>query len=147
MKNILVAIDFSDHSTEIISRSVEIAKAFEAKIFLVHVCDPNPFFIGSELEPQMFQIQRDEELSRKRNELQAIAKVVSKKGVEIETQLLMGVPITSILDKAEEIAAFMIIIGKESHGFFYKAFMGSTSEGVVSRSNCPVLVIPRVDEE
>ena len=147
MKNILVAIDFSDHATEVISRSVEMAKALKAKIFLVYVADPNPFFIGNEIEPQMFQVQREEELGRERNELQAIAKQVSSQGVEVETELILGMPVGSIVEKAEEVNAALIIIGRESHGFFYKTFMGSTSEGVVSRSNCPVLVIPRKDEE
>lgn len=147
MKNILVAIDFSDVATEVISRSVELAKALSCKLHVVHVADPNPFFVGNEVEPQIFRIQREEELNRERSELQAIASQISDRGVEVSAELLFGVPIATIIDNAEELDACYIVIGRKDHGFFYRTFMGSTSEGVVSKASCPVIVIPLKNEE
>lgn len=142
MKSLLVAVNFSDLAPEIISVSIEMALALKTKIFLVHVADPNPFFIGYEVEPPVLRAQREEELKRENSELKAMATQIERKGVEVKAELLHGSPINALLEKAEEIEAGMIVIGKEDHGFFYKTFMGSTSEGVVSKSNCPVLVIP-----
>lgn len=147
MKTILVAIDFSDVATDVISRSVELAKALLCSLHLVHVADPNPFFVGNEVEPQIFSIQREEELNREKTELEAIASQISDQGVEVSAELLFGVPIATIIDKAEELDACYIVIGKKDHGFFYRTFMGSTSEGVVSKASCPVVVIPVKSEE
>lgn len=147
MKNLLVAINFSDLAPEIIANSIELAQALQAKIWLVHVADPNPFFIGYEVEPPVLRAQREEELKRERSELQAMASQIESHGIEVSAELLPGTPVSCIIDKAAEINADMIIIGKEDHGFFYKTFMGSTSEGVVSKSDCPVLVIPLKEED
>lgn len=146
MKNILVAVNFSDLATEIIDHAIEIAGAHKAKVWLVHVADPNPFFVGYEVEPPVLRAQREEELNRERSELEAMAKKIESHGIEAFPELLLGTPVSSIVDKAEELGADMIIIGKEDHGFFYKTFMGSTSEGVVSKAHCPVLVIPLPEE-
>jgi len=146
MKNILVAVNFSDLATAIIQSAIELAKALPARIWLVHVADPNPFFIGYEVEPPVFRTQREEELKREKNELEAMARKISDEGVEVNFELLLGTPVSSIIDKADELEADFIVIGREDHGFFYKTFMGSTSEGVVSRATCPVLVIPLKEE-
>lgn len=147
MKNILVAVNFSDLATSIIESAVELAKALPARIWLVHVADPNPFFIGYEVEPPVFRTQREDELKREKAELEAMASKMSVDGVEVNFELLLGSPVSSIIEKAEEVEAGFIIIGREDHGFFYKTFMGSTSEGVVSRASCPVLVIPLKEED
>jgi nucleotide-binding universal stress UspA family protein len=147
MKNLLVAINFSDLAPEIIANAIEMAKAMKAKIWLVHVADPNPFFIGYEVEPPVLRAQREEELKRERQELDAMSRQIGSHGIDVNTELLLGAPVASIIEKAEEIKADMIIIGKEDHGFFYKTFMGSTSEGVVSKSSCPVLVIPQKEDD
>jgi len=146
MKNILVAVNFSDLATTIIKSAVELAKALPARIWLVHIADPNPFFIGSEVEPPVFRSQREEELKRVKTELEAMTCRISSEGVEVNFELLLGAPVSSIIDKAEELEADFIVIGREDHGFFYKTFMGSTSEGVVSKAFCPVLVIPLIEE-
>lgn len=147
MKNILVAINFSDLAPEVLANSIDIAIAIKAKLWLVHVSDPNPFFVGYEVEPPSLRAQREDEFQRERLELEAMARQVQSRGVEAQAELLLGSPISSIIEKAEEIEADMIIIGKEDHGFFYKTFMGSTSEGVVSKAFCPVLVIPLREQE
>lgn len=123
------------------------AQALKAKVWLIHVADPNPFFVGNEVEPSLLRTQREEELTRERSELGAMARQIEKHGIEVNSELLSGTPVATIIEKAEELNAGMIIIGKEDHGFFYKTFMGSTSEGVVSGAECPVLVIPLKEHE
>lgn len=147
MKNILVAINFSDLAPDVLANSIEIAIAMKGKLWLIHVSDPNPFFVGYEVEPPSMRAQREDELQRERSELEAMTRQVQSQGIEAQAELLLGAPIPSIIEKAEEIEADMIIIGKEDHGFFYKTFMGSTSEGVVSKASCPVLVIPLREQE
>ncbi len=46
MKNILVGIDFHKETQVLISESAKLAKAFGAKVWLIHVAPPEPDFVG-----------------------------------------------------------------------------------------------------
>ncbi len=146
MKKILLAIDFSDLATQMIDAAQEIALAFNASIFVIHVADPYPYFLEQEIEPPLLREQHQLETSREQQELDAIVKYFRKNGLQSSAELLQGIPASIILEKAEEIKPDLIIIGKENHGFFYKALLGSTSEGVVKKAKCPVLVVPLREE-
>ncbi|WP_367328787.1 universal stress protein, partial [Lentimicrobium sp.] len=42
MKKILVPVDFSDLSTDVIDKAGEIAKAFGSEVYILHVSLPGP---------------------------------------------------------------------------------------------------------
>ncbi|MDP2424492.1 MAG: universal stress protein [Bacteroidales bacterium] len=147
MKTILLAIDFSDLAAQMIDNAQEMALALKANIWIVHVADPNPFFLEQNIEPPVLREQHEMEMSREQQELNAMVLYFGKYGIEAHAALLFGIPVASILEKANEIKADLIIIGKENHGFFYKALLGSTSEGVIKKAKCPVLVVPLHEED
>ena len=43
---LLVAVDFSDSSRTVIDYGKDLAKALSEKIWLVHVAEPDPKFVG-----------------------------------------------------------------------------------------------------
>lgn len=67
---------------------------------------------------------------------------LQQKGIEASWELLQGAIADTIVEKAAEIKADLIIVGAHSHGFLYRAFIGSVSTGVLKHAPCPVLVIP-----
>ena len=75
MKNILVTIDLEDHAEQLIGHAAEWAKAFGAKVWLMHVAAPDPDFVGYEVGPQYIRDGRAEELREEHRMLQACAKV------------------------------------------------------------------------
>ena len=62
MKNILVCIDFHEQTKNLINKAAEIAKAFNAKLWLVHVAAPDPDFVGYDVGPQYIRDARADEL-------------------------------------------------------------------------------------
>ena len=50
--NILVCIDFSDSTEKIVSTSEKLAKDVSAKLWILHVAEPEPDFVGYEVGPQ-----------------------------------------------------------------------------------------------
>lgn len=58
-----------------------------------------------------------------------------------ETELLVGDPVTGILDSAQKWGADLIVVGTHSRGVLEHFFLGSTAEKVVARSHIPVLTI------
>ena len=142
MKKILVPVDFSDITTEVLDYAIHQAKEDAGFITVLHVTAPNPIFLGPDAEPAQIQTYVDEELEREKEELQAITEHIHKQGVEANSVLLQGSIIETIIEEAKEIHADMIVMGKESHGLLYRTLLGTTSEGVIRRARVPVLIIP-----
>ena len=142
MKKILVPIDFSDITTDVLDYAIHQAKEDFGSITVLHVTAPNPIFPGPDAEPVMIQTYVDEELEHEKEELYAITEHIKKHGIEAHSILLQGSIIDSIIDEAIEMHADMIVMGKESHGLLYRTLLGTTSEGVIRRSRVPVLIIP-----
>ena len=47
-----------------------------------------------------------------------------------------------LADEAEKLGAELIVMGSHRHGVLYHLFLGSTSESVLRRVPCPVLIVP-----
>ena len=79
MKNILVAIDFKGNEKLLIDKAYEFAKAFEAKIWLLHIAAPNPDYVGYEAGPQYIRDNRATELKEEHKLLETYANNLAKK--------------------------------------------------------------------
>jgi nucleotide-binding universal stress UspA family protein len=142
INKILVTVDFSDLSTEVVGQAADLALAFKAEVYIMHVIPPTPVYGGSEISPPVIMDYSAEEWHSEQNDLDAMADFMKQKGIKAETVLMSG-PITDVvLNKALELKIDLITVGAHSHGFLYRAFIGSVSEGLLKRAPCPVLVIP-----
>lgn len=52
MKNILVAVDLDASSQLLIHAAAEQAEKINAKVWVLHVADPEPDFVGNKAGPQ-----------------------------------------------------------------------------------------------
>jgi nucleotide-binding universal stress UspA family protein len=53
-----------------------------------------------------------------------------------------GRPAATILDQARKLKPDLIVLGSHGHGLMHDLILGSTAQGVIRRSPCPVLVVP-----
>ena len=90
MKNLLVCVDFNKEEILLIEKAHDLAKAFGAKIWLVHIVAPNPEFIGYEKGPQYIRDSRAEELRKEHRLVQDYANNLIGKGIEAEGLLIQG---------------------------------------------------------
>ncbi|MCA0933334.1 universal stress protein [Lutimonas saemankumensis] len=142
MKNILLTIDFDNNEIVLIDKAIEIAAAFDAKIWLLHVVSPEPDFVGLEVGPQYIRDTRAEELKRERRLLSDYTDVIKLENVSCEGILIQGATIEMILKEAEKLKTDLIIIGRHEHNLMYKAFFGSVASGVIKKSKIPVMIVP-----
>lgn len=145
MKNILVSIDFNNHEKSLIDKAIEMAKAFNSKIWLLHVAAPEPEFIGFGVGPQYIRDSRADELRKEHRLISDYTDLIRLENQECEGLLINGATIEMILEEAQKLAIDLIIIGHHDHNFLYKAFFGSVASGVIKKSNIPVLVVPLED--
>ena len=131
MKNILVSIDFNNHEKSLIDKAIEMAKAFDSKIWLLHVAAPEPEFIGFGVGPQYIRDSRADELRKEHRLISDYTDLIRLENQECEGLLINGATIEMILEEAQKLAIDLIIIGHHDHNFLYKAFFGSVASGVI----------------
>jgi nucleotide-binding universal stress UspA family protein len=142
MKNILATIDFYGSEKLVIDKAYEIAKAFDAKIWLLHVVAPEPEFVGFGVGPQYVRDARATELKKEHSMINQYAGELKLQGVEAEGLLLQGSTIEMIMTEAEKLKIDLIVTGHHDHNFVYKAFYGSVASGVINKTKIPVLLVP-----
>ncbi|KAD6795489.1 hypothetical protein E3N88_06385 [Mikania micrantha] len=68
---------------------------------------------------------------------------LSTEQVKVETRMEMGDPRDVICDVAEKMGVDMVVLGSHGYGLIKRAFLGSVSNHVAQKSNCPVLIVKR----
>ena len=142
MKKLLVPIDFSDHTPAVLRAASELGAALEAKLWLVHIADPEPDFVGYEPGPDVVRDQVAEKLRGEHTRLHELADELRDRGLDVTALAIQGPTVQSILSEAEKLGVDLIVLGSHGHGAIYRSLVGSVSEGVLHRSTCPVLIVP-----
>ncbi len=105
--------------------------------------EPEPTYAAYGFAPGEFpamQEMQKESLARSEQKLSGIAQ---RMGVpNVQTKVLQGQPLHSILDYAEEINADLLVLGSHGHGFLGSLLLGSVAEGCVRKAKIPSLIVP-----
>jgi nucleotide-binding universal stress UspA family protein len=149
---LLVTVDLSDHTDLVSGQAEKFAKALSARVWLLHVADPEPADItaatyepdslGLGMDPQALRDYLAERCRRAHQQIQEIAERLRKAGVDTTALLVEGATVEAILQQAAKLEVDMIVVGSHGHGAIRQLIVGSTSEGVLRKSTCPVLVVP-----
>jgi nucleotide-binding universal stress UspA family protein len=160
MKCLLVPIDFSDVTPPVIDLARQMARALDAEVHLVHVKELTaataPDTLGYSLagipelapmagvpvpgfEPMPETLPEDEGQTSKLAKWQA---EIAQDGIKVSLHEPTGAVVEEILNQADELNADLIVMGTHGHGTMYNLLVGSTTEGVLKRSTCPVLLVP-----
>ena len=142
---ILVAVDLSTSTKKILKTVEVIAEALSAKVWLLHVAAPEPDFVGWEAGPQTVRDSQAEEFHDQHRHIQEIADRLRGKGLDTTALLIQGATADKILEEASKTKANMIVVGSHGRGTAYNLIVGSVSEAVLRKSECPVLVVPTHD--
>lgn len=140
--NILVAIDLSDCTETIVKKARDFAKPLAAKIWLLHVAEPEPDFVGYDVGPQYERDALSEKFHQEHSEIQAIANNLRTEGLDATALLVRGTTAETILSEAAKLNADMVILGSHGRGAVRRFLVGSVSEGVLRHAACPILIIP-----
>jgi len=139
-KQILVPIDFSPHSTAAFELAVEIARAFDSKIRLLHCYQIQPGGIspyGIAIPSSYFAEIRDAATQQ----LEAWQEEHVPAGVAVDSSLMSDTPSESILASAKEIGADLIVMGTRGLSGFKHVMLGSVAERTVRLAPCPVMTV------
>ena len=145
VERILFPTDFSEGSSYALPYAVDLAKHYNAKLYIVHVS----YDIGKAFQSHVPHSSSDEfhkemdEWAGKQMETCCIEEVRALSNVE--KKVLTGVPYDEIIKFADNENIDMIVIGTYGRSALERFIFGSTAERVVRRAPCAVLTV-RVPE-
>ena len=140
--NILVAVDLSPASTKVVEAARGVAELTGASVYILHVAEPEPDFVGYNAGPEVVRTQVAEELRREHRAVQAFADGLRNGGLDATALLVRGPTVETTLKEADNHKAGLIVVGTHGHGAVYDVLVGSYSAGIIRRSKMPVLVVP-----
>jgi len=138
METILIATDFSSASRNATVYGIELAKFLQAKVVLLHVCEPIQPASDSVL------VMSEEELKEcndknLRGEVQGIENLEM---VNVEYLVEEGLPSETIKWVAKKIKAKWVIVGMRGSGKSLFKIYGSTAVSLSRKPNVPLIVVP-----
>ena len=140
--NILVAIDFSETTERIIHFVQDLSLENKTKVYLVHVVQPEPDFIGYSVGPESEREFVARKFHEKHIQLQELADKLKHENINVIPLLIQGPTIQTILQEAEKLKVNFIVTGSHGHRPMLHLIMGSISKGLVKHSHIPVLIVP-----
>lgn len=144
MKTILVPIDLSEVTGRICRMACDLAETVKGRVVLLHVVQPPPVIMSDAYAfdaGQMTSLLATAEKVSARK-LAQFGRACEKRAGKVETVQRTGQPVAVILDRANALKADYIVLGSHGHGAVYDLLMGSTTQGVLRKAKCPVMVVP-----
>jgi nucleotide-binding universal stress UspA family protein len=138
IKTILVPLDFSRASMQVLKYTIPLAEKFKAAIHLVHVQPADELTAISRAGHWMLNCADAIALMQDR-----LAEVQRKHDVRFwpdNCHVVSGRPFEEICKLAREIEADLIVLPTRGHSGLKHIVLGSTAERVVRYAPCPVLV-------
>lgn len=143
---ILVPVDFSPHSTAALLEAARLAECTGQRLLVLHVVhDPAemPGYYGKVTKKK--KIMRIEDLAREAFErfLRQVreAHPTLRALAECDEAVVVGLPLTRILEVIERSGASMVVMGSQGRTGLDHILLGSKAEQVVRLSPVPVLIV------
>ncbi len=141
-KRILVPLDGSTESREVLPYVRELASLFQSSLFLFRVVPPH-FPLSSPYIPHAAQEVRAHDLEEEaaREALDAEARELKEAGFQVETRVELGAhPADEILELARDREADLIAMTTHGRGGVSRLVLGSVADKVVRGGTVPVFL-------
>ncbi|MDH5586970.1 MAG: universal stress protein [Nitrospirota bacterium] len=139
---LLVAVDFSDSSRIVIEYVTDLANVVCGKIWLLHVAEPDPEFVGYDVDPPEMRDVIARRFHKEHLQIQQLSQELRSKGLDCDALLIQGPTVETILRESKKLSVDMVVVGSHGKGILKHLLVGSTSEGVLHQASIPVLVVP-----
>jgi len=141
VRNILVAMDFSEPSGVALAYGRDLARNYNARLHVIHVVDDLLTRYSSEIAFAAPSVQADLENAGRRD-------LEARLNREDHTQLNVVTVVTTAVNIAEAVCDYardncidLIVTGTHGRGAVKHLLMGSVAERVVRTAPCPVLTV------
>jgi nucleotide-binding universal stress UspA family protein len=134
MSTILVPIDFSEETPEVIECAAMLARRNRSQLVLMHVAAG-----GREVAPGVISHEEEAEATDK---LDRLERYLRDEGYEVSTALRAGEPAREIVEYGDAIKADCIIMGKHDHAPAATRAKSPVTRYVEQKAPCTVVAVP-----
>lgn len=149
MKNIIVAVDFSNATSGVLEIAKRLSKSFGASLELFHVIEPEPSYTAYGFTPDEFPAMNAFQEEAKRRAASKLAELLATVQADVPnatSRIAEGSPLHTLLDYVKQGGADFVVVGSHGHGVIASLLLGSVAEGLVRKASVPTLVVPAVPE-
>jgi nucleotide-binding universal stress UspA family protein len=134
---ILHANDGSEFAFHPLELALSIAKQNNSELHMVSVeeIDYVPELIGEVRQETAAAARRFHDV------VQRARKMAEEAEVRLQTHIIAGHPVRSIVNLAAELEAELLVIGARGHSALYERLVGSRADRIMQLAHCPVLVV------
>jgi nucleotide-binding universal stress UspA family protein len=137
VQRVLVAVDLTKHSEATAHYAAEIAKCFDASLYVVHVFASEPYYeFGTEGAYNLIEQERQDlhaNLDRLTEQVRRLVPVC-------ESVFLVGEPAEQISALARDVDADLIVTASHHPTFLGRLFNLDKAPKIMHQAPCPVLV-------
>lgn len=136
-KKIVIAVDGSAHSHRALEYAKELARSYEATLWLVHVFPQTSDLLGYEEYEKL--IARREGAGQ--DILDEARRQLGDTPLDVQEELLEGPEAEAIINVAATRQADLIVMGTRGLSSLTGLLLGSVSHKVIRHAHCPVMVV------
>ena len=139
-KRLLVAIDLAAGSDEVMKTAMELGRALQAELHVIHV---HKIHAGNLLEGGMADagVLAAQEIADLELQLERFAAQFAESGITITTDIYSGEPYLEIIQAVDKSGADMIVMGTHGRTGVAHLVLGSVAENVLRHARVPVISI------
>lgn len=156
MKKVLIALDYAPGAEKIAEQGYALAKAMNASVVLLHVTAEAAYYAAMDYSPIMgfagfnsFNTQNVTEIveNLEKESERFLNQAKAHLGDDSITTLIAdGNAAQTIIAKAGELGADVIVLGSHSRSGLDTILMGSVSKDILKHSRIPLFIIPAMEE-
>lgn len=142
-QNLLVAVDFSNHSEQAAKRAKQLAETYSAKLTLVHVLEVPTYPFLEDVALTALPGSWNEELNEKLYQAATTRLERLAKELDIKSEnclILSGVPRIEVVNYAKEHQVDLIVLGRRGLSGLQR-LIGSTADSILHDAACDVLAV------
>ena len=146
MKNILVAVELDNGDQLLLDQAEALASKFDSKVWVVHVADPEPDFVGYDPGPAYVRKTLASDLRDEHKLIHTYSEALKSKNINVESLLVQGPTVETIFEEVKKLEADLLILGTHKHNFLKRVFGDDVSRQIFGQSKIPVLIVPLADK-
>lgn len=140
-KNILVPFDLSKNSTHAFKVALDMAQKYDSKINILTCVEGDPWhhrYYDPRIDSELLKKQKKAAL----DQISKLEELANKKGIKITTKIMqVSSVVKEIVSFAKTRQIDLVVMGSHGRTGFDKFLLGSVTNGVSQKVNCPVLII------
>jgi nucleotide-binding universal stress UspA family protein len=141
---ITIALDCSELSELALPAALDVARALDGQMELVHVVEPPNY--GLELgKPATFRMDPAEALEKAEAYLRQVGDELSQNGPAVSRRVIAGFAEPSVASLAQPKYSDVLALGTHGHGGLRRVVLGSTATAALKRASVPLLVVRPIE--